>query len=577
MILRFPVWLHTGSPNKSKVYALKIVVDGTTILNSADASLESYPLAPVVTTNGLSVVIDEDSTTIKATITGLRVWESTDVRLEITKATYNTYINTFKVFGYDLGNNTGSLNPDFNIYLMGTSYAASNAYANLIAYRQPFSKRIYFYNATSSNAVTMSATGFSMMGTNGYICAEEETDITADQTVGVTSSSTTLTVGIKQWFPSYGLSVDCPDCTSDSCISLVDDPTVRVDIDFDTWNDTGFVYVDGTQVYPLQNLAIEYKLISHDGTLVDSAYFPVDISTFPLTTFDAEDYKWSAFTIPEMGDYIIQACLVNYDVLSEQEISSGETVVGSWYKIIDNSGAADFTTIGSPNNTVGTEFMADDTTPTWGTGILEAITPAYKCCKNAAISACAVYNTTKTDCNVYSLNNNSFSDVYAIVKKMTSLGEFEAMEDSPYTIAARSSQEITLDDDGVYTVTYVTSLTEDTGESIQVIHNYCNLTGCLLSLIKSSICGCKEVDECENLCKNFYFFNSIIILSMSYFGMVNREYQMSYIYSSLDSDKVAELFTTQQMLERLGEYCACINASSGSSNSSGSSSGCGCS
>lgn len=46
-------------------------------------------------------------------------------------------------------------------------------------------------------------------------------------------------------------------------------------------------------------------------------------------------------------------------------------VVGITYEILDNSGGADFTNIGAPNNNNGTQFVATGITPTsWGTGAL---------------------------------------------------------------------------------------------------------------------------------------------------------------------------------------------------------------
>lgn len=53
-------------------------------------------------------------------------------------------------------------------------------------------------------------------------------------------------------------------------------------------------------------------------------------------------------------------------------ISSGDLTIGVTYLIADNSGDADFTNVGAPNNNPGTQFFATGITPNnWGTGILE--------------------------------------------------------------------------------------------------------------------------------------------------------------------------------------------------------------
>ena len=52
-------------------------------------------------------------------------------------------------------------------------------------------------------------------------------------------------------------------------------------------------------------------------------------------------------------------------------ITSGVTDIGRTYIIIDNSGGADFTNIGSPNNELGTYFVSNGGTPNWGTDIAQ--------------------------------------------------------------------------------------------------------------------------------------------------------------------------------------------------------------
>ena len=59
--------------------------------------------------------------------------------------------------------------------------------------------------------------------------------------------------------------------------------------------------------------------------------------------------------------------------------SSGSLVVGVEYLITNNSGGADFTGVGAANNNVGTVFTATGATPTWGTGSVNttASTPTW--------------------------------------------------------------------------------------------------------------------------------------------------------------------------------------------------------
>lgn len=53
--------------------------------------------------------------------------------------------------------------------------------------------------------------------------------------------------------------------------------------------------------------------------------------------------------------------------------TSGAIVSGRRYEILSNGGGADFTPSGAANNTVGTIFVSNGVTPTWGSGSLELL------------------------------------------------------------------------------------------------------------------------------------------------------------------------------------------------------------
>lgn len=58
--------------------------------------------------------------------------------------------------------------------------------------------------------------------------------------------------------------------------------------------------------------------------------------------------------------------------ISYSTINIGDLTRGAYYEILDNSGGADFTSVGAADNNVGTQFKANLTnlTPTWGAGSL---------------------------------------------------------------------------------------------------------------------------------------------------------------------------------------------------------------
>lgn len=76
-----------------------------------------------------------------------------------------TYTNTFKTFGYDLGNNHQTHNPDFTILFasnkridwspdFNADFYAQTVFAHQISYRKPFTDQVLLFDASSSDAVT---------------------------------------------------------------------------------------------------------------------------------------------------------------------------------------------------------------------------------------------------------------------------------------------------------------------------------------------------------------------------------------------------------------------------------------
>ncbi len=75
----------------------------------------------------------------------------------------------------------------------------------------------------------------------------------------------------------------------------------------------------------------------------------------------------------DSGLYLTSLNSVSLEVIKgvinerNKTLTSGELTIGKWYKITDNDGSPDFTTVGAANNDVNTLFAATATTPTWGT------------------------------------------------------------------------------------------------------------------------------------------------------------------------------------------------------------------
>lgn len=533
---------------------VKITVDGTVVFNEADMSLAAFPIGPTTTTNGLIVTVDNDAAVLpnfrlKIDINTLKVWESTQVRIEVSKTGYIKYDNIFTVYGYDLGNG-GVItdNPDFLISMQLTAGLALDL-AHIIAYREPFSKRVRYYRGINRSDASIydatSGTDILVGSSNGFVCNNEEDVILKAKHDTFTQ---TLTIPKAVWFPDHTLSVDCPNC--DDCISVANTQVAQIDFDVTALT---VLQVNDADAWAIDDLGWFFKVFNKDGTLVSSKQYGqvVDPSfVYDPTVFDFED-----IVLPELGDYIVQGCLTLWGKKTGVTLTSASATVeiNKWYRIVDNSGGADFTNIGAAANTVGTDFMATGDTPTaWGTGILEVLDKVYECCENEPIHACNWAELEQTGCSDYVIHNHSFGDVTVQMKELNEDGEFVDFGDT-ISIPGRSSYTLPISADGEYTVT-ITDEAEGK-EFTFAIHNYCNLRKCLLGFIKNLVCACDDFDECKDYCKDFYDFNALTLAAYTYFNIINEQNSFAAVFDLLNPSDVSKLYSAKQILQRFVDYC----------------------
>ena len=83
----------------------------------------------------------------------LNIWDNVNLGIKLTNSMQglNTYNQLFTIFGYDLGNDIVSgitTNQNFDLVMINT--AANQAYSGVIAYRKPFTTKVYYYSNNSS-------------------------------------------------------------------------------------------------------------------------------------------------------------------------------------------------------------------------------------------------------------------------------------------------------------------------------------------------------------------------------------------------------------------------------------------
>jgi len=101
-------------------------------------------------------------------------------------------------------------------------------------------------------------------------------------------------------------------------------------------------------------------------------------NTFSLGTVYTQSEQYSNMVSYGVGEYehdyldVEPGTSVYYELefAINEMVTSGALIVGAFYMITDNSGGADFTTAGAPDNNVGTTWTYVSGGYTWGTGEL---------------------------------------------------------------------------------------------------------------------------------------------------------------------------------------------------------------
>jgi hypothetical protein len=128
-------------------------------------------------------------------------------------------------------------------------------------------------------------------------------------------------------------------------------------------------------------------------------------------------------------------------------------------------------------------------------------------------------------------DDKSFSDLLTVT-----VGDFE-------------STDITLTTDGIYVIKIVKGMTTE----YYTLPSFCILESCLLANLNKVLCNKIDSTNCNT--EDHYNFNALLIMSHSFFLLLSKEMNYNYIYSSINSDKIEELYTLKTFIDRFDEYC----------------------
>lgn len=535
---------------------------------------------PTLVSSGLSVditVIEKDgSTTVIPTSTSNtqsvdvvleNSWDKATVIVNIAKTDYNTYSNSFEVYGYDLGNYANdSFNnvAYFDIILIKTDYRTTDqknpvhpdyipyilnlAYSSFISYRKPFTKELHAYTTNSSNGVVkyFNSNNELIIGAkNGFICCDGEYALyQVTQTYGSRSCccggsvlldeciSSVLTITNWIYLPTYLSTNTCNSCDS-VCTNTISENYTNLTVDF---SEVTCLYVDTVLISPIQHYQVNWTLYGIDTEISpDGNFYGVPLTTHSIDLEDHVDftcpitvdngygsgsyfnYNFPVFVTPDIGDYKVHT---TYSVMSYEQL------------------------------------------------------PVITCSEVNTITSCNWFNYDKLECecNQFNLYNKSFQQAEINVYKLNGNG-FGIY--NTFIMESCSSLRITLLDDGVYMFSAIRLNLNDTKLEFLPFVNICKLTTCWLEYQKSVLCDCKKCNS-----QNVYNYNVLQANMFILLSMMNNSFTFGSVYSYISDSLLKDFITIDTIIQRINdEYCINCNLPSPCSSeiTANSSSGdCGC-
>lgn len=454
-------------------------------------------------------------------------WEKFNVSLQVAKAGYQSFVNSFEFYNYDVGNEpsfTMSGNKDFDIYLVENANNLdingnqTKAFSSLVALRRPFTNEVYFYNMVGTQGSIAYYKGLIGIGNGakGVICNEDTLIITEKISLpnGETCSAD-LNVNSQQWVPTLNTSNSCPASCGD-CVNDLAQVTINYYLDF---TNVSPVNINGEITFVTQYLidAINIDVYDCDGNTIQS--FTDSINPDYATWFASPAF----YLIPIQQNFIPSAI--------------GDNVIKVCNKY---TAGLDAPPIGAP--------PVDDT-----------FFDIYTCCQTMTLPTCHWWTVSKgdLDCGQYIFNNCSASPVTIEVQQLQDDGSFITI--STNLVGAFSDLPIEFQTDGVYVIKVPDGVNPDDSPAYKyyTLPVFCAIQSCFLNMINAVICK-QPNGKCTE--DDFYNFNSFIINFHSFMMVLNSEMNFNYLYTTLTDDKIKELGTINDYIKRLAEYCTPIDS-----------------
>ena len=465
---------------------------------------------------------------------GTYLWDYITVRLTISGTGFRTYTNTFRLYREDYGNDIGggiTENVDFTLYLIQEYYDNTPAggdaqtrlaYSKFIAFRTPMSGQVNVYNASSSEGAVSYFTGDSyedLIGNtqNTSYCCDGDIQIQQHITIlekqaccagYITIDECDSTQEILQinFIPDWWVSILCNNCGDGECTDVLAINTVRTDINV---SDIPCYFHDDVREPYYDSITIKNTLYAPGNTTDDTG---------------------------NILGYIQE--INEYDVALQDNAAAGcnvETVTP-----LDLPRLFNFNAVKEGDYVVVTEVIVKDSNQADGY--------IMKCTKSSAITSCFWYKVEEVDtCGKYKVWNKSTENKDFKIYELTDIDTFTLIHEE--TIPPCTSVLVQVNNDGVYKfdLEYTTETTYT-----YIVISYCNLDECRRQYLHNIMC-CDPKNKCRP--QDVYNLLSLAAQVEAYFSMINYEYNFNYRYEALNSQKIDELYTLKQFMDRFVEYC----------------------
>jgi len=496
--------------------------------------------------NGTSVIVTETLGVYSFSSPDIftETWKEATLELIITKATFNTYRATLKVFGQDLGfENADAINSNlwvvyltketYPVVINTETYLIPLTFSSIFSYRKPLTDLIYLIDCASGpgtrkwyetlNSITakqITSTTRLYKNKISYRCDSEyiysaPSDSNYINTFRSFSVGSYIETKACTWFPQILGQLNGEGRDNVKELSNIETPEFDQIIDF---SDVSNILINGTLVKPYTTCIPIVKITDINGEEQDlnSVKLAINFTGTIITSFDAlpggnthlesniiyDDlaiqFKYLALVIENIGDYKIEHGFLIADTDPNQDTITEDTIDQFAYKYLETmifTGETFFKVLHSTDNSVIVKNL-----------IYESLTV-----------------------EVYILERKDWVLINTITLDAAEQTTINHTTDGVYMYTATRNEEIVI-------FTFVL---------------YSNVENCLL---RNTLDLAIPIQECSQV--DLYKQTAINISYLLLTSLIQEFYLTTYVQDNISNEKLEKLWTIDEILQRmLNNYC----------------------